>query len=86
MAENNNQSGQQGNRSSLEGSSGNQGSDQNRMDQKSNSHHDVSNEQLGRLESQPGNMSGVNIENQRTRNGNQDLASRGSEQETTDNL
>ena len=84
MAENKkNQRSQQGNQ---ESSVENQRGGHRLRDQNSDSRQDVSSGQSGRLESQPGNMSGVNTENQRSRSDSQDLGSRGSDIERTENL
>lgn len=60
--------------------------EQGSMNQNRSSRQDVSNEQSGRMESQPGSMSGVNTENQRSRSGNLDLGSRGSDMESKENF
>ena len=73
MTENNrNQKSQQANIGSQERSI----KDQSNTEQETSDKQQVSRDQIGRLESQPGNISGVDIESQRTRSDNQDLASR----------
>lgn len=86
MVENNKQRTQQGSTGNQESSRENQRNDQNRTKQNSGSRREVSSEQSSRLESQPGNMSGVDTESQRSRSGNQDLGARGSNRQSTESF
>jgi hypothetical protein len=75
------------NQRNQEGNMENQRNEQSMTEQNRGSRQEVSNEQSDRLESQPGNMSGVSTENQRSQRGNQDMGARGgSDMESRENL